>query len=147
MLYDADATISSPLALHAFRRIFWNDRRRDYDAEPVGVGITRVSLDSVQALLLDLDTADQDGMDIDGADQEQDQAVFGESTSKLLGWDLLKDEIDEKAASMTVAQIELSDGDMLDCVIKPDPSLALAPKTSRSIGRNRPPDRISHSRR
>ncbi|SJX61406.1 uncharacterized protein SRS1_10456 [Sporisorium reilianum f. sp. reilianum] len=146
LLYDADPTISSPLALHAFRHIYWNDRLREYDAKPVGVGVTRVPLSSVSALLSDLDTADQD-MQVDGADQQRDQRPNDESTSKLLGWDLLKDEIDESAASITLADVNLSDGDMLDCVIKPDPSLATAPKQARPTGRDRPSDRFGLSRR
>ncbi|CDR88035.1 uncharacterized protein SPSC_03621 [Sporisorium scitamineum] len=147
LLYDADPSISSPLALHAFRHIYWNDRRREYDARPIGVGVTRVPLSSVSALLSDLDTAEQDGMDVDVADAKRDQKVNGESTSGLLGWDLLKDEIDESAATITIADIGLSDGDMLDCVIKPDPTLANAPKQARPTGRDRPLDRFGHSRR
>lgn len=147
MLYDADPSISSPLALHAFRHIFWNDRRHEYIAEPIGAGVTRVSLDSVSALLSDLDASEQSGMDVDMADQQQDLKATGESTSKVLGWDILREEIDEKAAGMTVAEIDLAEGDMLDCVIKPDPTLALAPKSLKSIGRERPSDRFGPSRR
>lgn len=147
LLYDADPNLSTPLALHAFRHIYWNDRLREYDAKPVGVGVTRVPLDSISALLSDIDTADQDDMDVDAADPKQEQKGNGESVSNLLGWDLLRDEIDESAASIKLADIDLSDGDMLDCVIKPDPSLAMAPKQIRPIGRDRPSDRFGHSRR
>uniref|UniRef100_V5EVA4 Uncharacterized protein n=1 Tax=Kalmanozyma brasiliensis (strain GHG001) TaxID=1365824 RepID=V5EVA4_KALBG len=147
MLYDADPSISSPLALHAFRHVFWNDRRREYNAEPVGAGITRVSLDSVSALLSDIDASDHSGMDVDAADQQQDPKAIGEPTSKVLGWDMLREEMDDKAAGMTVAEIDLADDDVLDCVIKPDPTLALAPKTTKSIGRERSSDRFGRSRR
>lgn len=86
-------------------------------------------------------------MDLDVADQRHDEKPFSESTSKLLGWDLLRDEIDENAAIITLADIGLSDGDMLDCVVRPDPSLATAPKQNRPSGRDGPSDRFAHSRR
>ena len=86
-------------------------------------------------------------MDIDQADAKQDLKSDSESISKLLGWDLLHDEIDERAASITLADIDLSDGDLLDCVIKPDPTLAIAPNQGRPAGRDRPSDRYGHSRR
>ncbi|SPO21553.1 uncharacterized protein UTRI_01039_B [Ustilago trichophora] len=148
MLYDADPTVSTPLALHAFRRIRWNHRLRHFDAKPVGVGVTRVPLDSVSSLLSDLDSADQDGMDLDTPESKHNRNTSSATTSKLLGWDLLNDEIDESAAAITLAEINLADGDLLDCVVKPDPSLAMASKQARSTGRDRAPvDRFSHSRR
>lgn len=151
MLHDADPSISSPLALHAFRHICYNERRRDFEATPIGVGITRVPLDSVTDLLADLDTADKDQMDTDTPDHSASPKRENGSTSTatILGWDTLKEEIDESAAAMTLAQIKLNDGDFLDCVVKPDPTLALTPKPSRTVGRDRPPppDRFAHSRR
>ncbi|SPO22361.1 uncharacterized protein UTRI_01039 [Ustilago trichophora] len=148
MLYDADSNISTPFALHAFRHIYWNDRLRDFDAKPVGVGVTRVPLDSVSSLLSDLDSADQDGMDVDTADSKPNHNTSSETISKVLGWDLLKDEIDETAAAITLAEINLADGDLLDCVVKPDPSLTMAPKQARPSGRDRVSvDRFTHSRR
>ncbi|SOV02539.1 uncharacterized protein UDID_01975 [Ustilago sp. UG-2017a] len=150
MLYDADTCISTPLALHAFRRIHRSERLPgDFEATPIGVGITRVPLASVSALLSDLDIPDEDRMDTDTPEQRQNKAHDRVSTSKLLGWDLLEDEIDENAAAITLAELNLVDRDMVDCVIKPDPSLALAPKPSRPMGRDRqpPPERFSHSPR
>jgi histone deacetylase complex subunit SAP18 len=146
MLHDADPSISTPLGLHAFRRVHWNDRLGDFDATPLGVGITRVPLDSVSKLLSDLADSDRDNMDIDSADRRQDPKQAPASTSAVLGWDKLQDEIDEKAAAITLAQINLADGDFLDCVVKPDPTMELAPKPSRPTGRERPPaDRFNHS--
>lgn len=149
MLYDADSSISTPLALHAFRRIHYSERRRDYESSPIGVGVTRVPLNSVSALLSDLDTPEQDHMDTATPNDRQDRIQDRVSTSKLLGWDVLEDEIDESAAAITLAELNLVDGDAVDCVVKPDPSLALAPKPSSSQGRDRPPppDPFSHSRR
>ena len=101
MLYDADPTISTPLALHAFRRVYWNDRLRDFEATSIGVGVTRVPLDSVSALLSDLDAPGQDDMDLDTVDQKHGKKTEGPSTTKLLGLDILTDEIDERAAAIT----------------------------------------------
>ncbi|SNX82706.1 uncharacterized protein MEPE_01412 [Melanopsichium pennsylvanicum] len=148
LLYDADPDISTPLAPHAFRHIYWNHRLRDFEATPLGVGVTRVPFDSVSALLSDLDQDDKHEMDVDTADDRHVDPSNGPSTSKLLGYDMLTDEIDEKAAAITLAEIDLADGDFLDCVVKPDPSLVLASKSSRPLGRDRPSaDRFGHSRR
>lgn len=152
MLYDADPSVSTPLALHAFRRIHLGGRTGDLDATPIGVGVTRVPLDSVTALLLELDEPPQDKMDVDTADRPEasDHTKSNVRTSSLLGWNLLRDEIDESAAALNLGQIGLGgDKDILDCVVKPDPTLSLAPKPSRSTGRERsfPPDRYARSRR
>lgn len=147
MLYDADPSVSSPLALHAFRHVFWNDRLHEFDSRPVGVGVTRVPLASISALLSDLDSSEQDSMDVDQADQNGRQHGKNESTAKHLGLDLLQDEIDEDAASIVLADLGLADGDLLDCVVKPDPSLTIAPKQPRSTGRDRAADRFAQPRR
>lgn len=147
MLYDADPTISSPLALHAFRHVYWNDRLREFDSKRIGVGVTRVPLSSIVALLSDLDTADPTDMHVDDADQQHNQQPNRNCTSNMLGWHLLNDEVDEHAAAMVIADIGLADGDLLDCVIQPDPTLTMAPKLSRTIDRDRPADRYSNSRR
>ncbi len=141
MLYDAGSSVSTPLALHAFRRVRWNDRQDSFEASPVGVGITRVPLDSVSALLSDLDES-QD-MDISDPSEKQRNVTGQASITSMLGWDELRDEIDESAAANTLAKIGLTDGDILDCVVKPDPSLATAPRSS-----GRPStERFGHSRR
>lgn len=149
MIYDADPYISTPLALHAFRRIQWNEGSKQFDANPVGVGITRVPLAGITALLEDLDATGRSDHDMDTSDHADDRknGTSQPSTASILGWDVLRDEIDEDAAAITLAQVQLEDGDLLDCVVKPDPSLASAPKAARSIGRDRPSDRFSHSRR
>lgn len=147
MLYDADPAVSSPLALHAFRHVYWNDRLRQYESSPVGGGITRLPLSSISALLSDVDTAIQDDMQVDNADQQRHQQRDGQDISKVLGLDLLKDEIDEDAAAVVLADIGLADGDLLDCVIEPDPSLTVAPKQYRTTARDRATDRFGPSRR
>ncbi|GAC96925.1 histone deacetylase complex protein [Pseudozyma hubeiensis SY62] len=144
MLYDADPAVSSPLSLHAFRHVFWNDRLHEFDSRPVGVGITRVPLASITTLLSELDS-EQGSMDVDQADGRHQ--VENETMAKQLGWDLLQDEIDEDAAGIVLSDLGLADGDLLDCVIKPDPSLAMAPKQPRATGRDRAADHFAPPRR
>ncbi|SPO46042.1 uncharacterized protein PSANT_03728 [Moesziomyces antarcticus] len=139
MLYDADPSISSPLALHAFRRISWNDRSRTYEAASIGVGVTRVPFTSISSLLSDITDKDPGNGTTATSEETADSTREADPTSPaaLLGWHTLSDEIDDTAAAITLAQLDLADGDLIDCVVKPDPSLALAPKQSRPTDRNR----------
>lgn len=82
-----------------------------YDARQSGAGITRVPLSDVEELMRDkIDT--------------------------VTGWARLKEEVDEDAANTSLAKLQLEDGDILDCIIRPDP-IAIRNATSLRVGEAR----------
>lgn len=111
MLSEADATLSTPLALHAFRHVYYDRTRSGYAATDIGAGITRVQLDSIADLLSDIDTP-------------ADRPIPSANHAGILGLDRLRPQIDETAASTTLEQLNLGPGDFLDCAVTPDPSLS-----------------------
>lgn len=124
MLSEADSTLSTPLALHAFRQICYDSARSGYAATEVGTGITRVPVDSIAGLLSDIDIS-------------SDHPTSSTKHTSILGLDKLRPQIDDTAASTTLEQLSLGPGDFLDCAITPDQSLSsrVTPKAGSSFSR------------
>ncbi|KAN0061055.1 hypothetical protein ACQY0O_006790 [Thecaphora frezii] len=109
MLHEANPSLSQPLSLHAFRVIYFDARRSQSVAREAGAGVTRVALEDIEELM--------DGIELDTAAKR----AFAD----------LKEEVDERAAKTTMQQLRLVDGDVLECVTKPDPTIPSAPAAAK----------------
>ncbi|PWZ03323.1 hypothetical protein BCV70DRAFT_197543 [Testicularia cyperi] len=154
MLYDVEPSISTPLALHAFRVVGRDGIHGPFVARDIGIGVTRVPIDSICDLLKDPDTdnsmREDSNMAVDdegitqGA-QATDTTTRGTRSKAsekpiiaTLGLDLLRDEVDEDAAQITISQLDLRGGEFLDCVVKADPSRASRPSAGPGSGSRDP---------
>lgn len=102
LLHSADASISKPLTPHSFRLVYYNSSKDAYSSEEMGSGITRISK-SVLADRLSSEEA-RKVLGIRGGDQEAEEGGEGEN----------------KDATRTLAEFNLVDGDMVECLVLDD---------------------------
>ncbi|PWN53040.1 hypothetical protein IE53DRAFT_384473 [Violaceomyces palustris] len=103
MLHEAQPSFSGPRSLHAFRVIYYDRNHSGYAAREAGLGVTRVPLANLESLL----EVSSDNRDKDGRDQAWSAS-----------FDKFKQEVDESSARTTLQQLNIQDGDILDCVVK-----------------------------
>lgn len=107
MLSEAEPSLSAPLAMHSFRRVCYDQDRRSHTATDIGSGVTRVPLASIASLLEDIELPSDNSIP---------------SVRQMLGYDQKQTQADETVAAMTVTQLQLGPGDMLDCAVTDNPS-------------------------
>ena len=103
LLHSANPSISKPLALHSFRLVYYNSSRDAYSSEDMGRGITRVSRSALADRLSSDEARKFLGIPGGGQEAEEDGR-----------------EGENKDATRTLADFNLVDGDMVECLILDD---------------------------
>lgn len=122
-------TSVTPLTPHAFRTVYYDAPRKTWTGKEVGRGVTRVSREEVEDLMKDNDEKkkdqDEERMDLDEdsskdpSSSNPDSRRRNQSSTRNPAWRVKNNdnEYDEKSSRTTLGELNIRDGDCLDCVV------------------------------
>lgn len=113
LLHSAAPSLSQPLSLHSFRLVYYDSRKDCYAAREVAHNITRISKADLAGRL--------------GSQEAREMLCLASKPTKEDG---TARETETNDAGITISQLDLEDGDLLECMILP-PSL---PSNGSSTG-------------